>query len=114
MLRPLPKSKNSQLHEYYINEAGLYELTFGSTLPEAKAFKQHVCSVILPEIRKTGGYKMKKQLEDKDKHHQLAVEEHRRALQQKSSHINLITLLETRGREIENLIRNRHVPLTGR
>ena len=44
------------------------------------------------------------------------------ALKQKTSYIASIThnldmantLLETRGREIQNLIRNRHVPLTGR
>jgi prophage antirepressor-like protein len=40
----------------YINESGLYCLIMGSTKPEAKRFKHWVTSVVLPEIRKTGGY----------------------------------------------------------
>ena len=39
-----------------INESGLYKLLFRSRLPQAKAFTKFVTSVILPTIRKTGGY----------------------------------------------------------
>ena len=39
-----------------INESGLYALVFGSKLPQAKEFKHWVTKVVLPEIRKTGGY----------------------------------------------------------
>lgn len=39
-----------------INESGLYALIFGSKLESAKRFKHWVTSVILPSIRKTGGY----------------------------------------------------------
>lgn len=39
-----------------INESGLYSAIFGSTLPEAKAFKRWVTSEVLPTIRKTGCY----------------------------------------------------------
>jgi prophage antirepressor-like protein len=39
-----------------INEAGLYKLTFRSNKPEAEQFTNYVCEVILPQIRKTGGY----------------------------------------------------------
>jgi len=39
-----------------INESGLYSSILGSNKPEAKAFKKHVTSEILPLIRKTGGY----------------------------------------------------------
>lgn len=39
-----------------INESGLYSLILRSRKPEAKAFKKWVTSVVLPTIRKTGGY----------------------------------------------------------
>lgn len=39
-----------------INESGVYALIFGSKLESAKRFKHWVTSVILPSIRKTGGY----------------------------------------------------------
>lgn len=43
-----------------INESGMYSLIFGSRLPSAKRFKHWVTSEVLPAIRKTGGYKMKR------------------------------------------------------
>lgn len=39
-----------------INESGLYSLIISSKLPKAKKFKHWVTSVVLPSIRKTGGY----------------------------------------------------------
>jgi anti-repressor protein len=39
-----------------INESGLYELIWKSRKPEAKAFKRWVKTVVLPSIRKHGGY----------------------------------------------------------
>lgn len=39
-----------------INESGVYSLIFGSKLESAKRFKHWVTSVVLPAIRKTGGY----------------------------------------------------------
>jgi prophage antirepressor-like protein len=42
-----------------INESGLYAVIFGSTKPEAKAFKKWVTSEVLPSIRKTGKYEIK-------------------------------------------------------
>lgn len=39
-----------------INESGVYSLIFASKLSSAKRFKHWVTSVILPSIRKTGGY----------------------------------------------------------
>jgi len=41
----------------FINESGLYSLILSSKLPQAKAFKRWVTSEVLPQIRKTGGYK---------------------------------------------------------
>lgn len=39
-----------------INESGLYALIFASKLPKAREFKHWVTSVVLPQIRQTGGY----------------------------------------------------------
>lgn len=39
-----------------INESGIYSLVFSSKLPAAKRFKRWVTSVVLPSIRKTGGF----------------------------------------------------------
>lgn len=39
-----------------INESGLYDAIFGSTLQEAKEFKRWVTSEVLPSIRKHGAY----------------------------------------------------------
>lgn len=41
-----------------INESGLYDAIFASTLPQAKQFKRWVTSEVLPTIRKTGSYTM--------------------------------------------------------
>lgn len=41
-----------------INEAGVYQLIFGSKLESAKAFQNWVFVEVLPSIRKTGGYQM--------------------------------------------------------
>lgn len=40
----------------FINEDGLYDVILDSRKPEAKAFRKWVTSVVLPQIRKTGGY----------------------------------------------------------
>ena len=39
-----------------INESGLYNVIFISRKPEAQTFKRWVTSVVLPSIRKNGGY----------------------------------------------------------
>lgn len=41
-----------------INESGVYALIFGSKLPDAKKFKHWVTSEVLPELRRTGTYKV--------------------------------------------------------
>ncbi|MCA9936079.1 MAG: hypothetical protein KC415_19235 [Anaerolineales bacterium] len=41
-----------------INESGLYQAIFSSTLPDAKKFKKWVTSEVLPTIRKTGSYSL--------------------------------------------------------
>ena len=40
----------------FVNESGVYALIFGSTKPEAKAFKRWVTHDILPALRKDGHY----------------------------------------------------------
>ena len=44
-----------------INESGLYSLILSSKLPKAKEFKHWVTSEVLPAIRKTGSYTVRKQ-----------------------------------------------------
>ncbi|CDC34438.1 BRO-N domain-containing protein [Anaerostipes sp. CAG:276] len=46
-----------------INESGLYALIFGSKLSNAKKFKHWVTSEVLPSLRKTGSYKIQKELD---------------------------------------------------
>ena len=40
----------------FVNESGFYALVMSSKLPSALMFKDWVTSVVLPQIRKTGGY----------------------------------------------------------
>ena len=55
---------NSQPHTNYINESGLYSLIFGSKLETAKKFKRWVTKEVLPSIRDTGSYSVKKEVDD--------------------------------------------------
>ena len=48
------KLKNVQM--IFVNESGFYALVLGSKLATAVKFKDWVTSVVLPQIRKTGGY----------------------------------------------------------
>ena len=48
------KVQNVQMN--FVNESGFYALVLGSKLPSAVKFKDWVTSVVLPQIRKTGGY----------------------------------------------------------
>ena len=48
------KMQNVQM--IFVNESGFYALVLGSKLPSAVMFKDWVTSVVLPQIRKTGGY----------------------------------------------------------
>lgn len=44
----------------FVNESGLYKLVFTSRKPEAEKFTEWVTSEVLPSIRKTGKYEVKK------------------------------------------------------
>ena len=48
------KVQNVQMN--FVNESGFYALVLGSKLATAAKFKDWVTSVVLPQIRKTGGY----------------------------------------------------------
>ena len=48
------KVQNVQM--IFVNESGFYALVLGSKLTSALKFKDWVTSVVLPQIRKTGGY----------------------------------------------------------
>lgn len=49
-----------------VNESGLYNLIFKSRKPEAKSFRKWVTAEVLPSIRKTGSFGVKKSTENKD------------------------------------------------
>jgi len=65
---------------YYVNEPGLYQIMFGSVKPAAKAFTNWVIGVVLPALRKSGTYSIKKpsgpgggvETDEADSSHQLA------------------------------------------
>ena len=48
------KGRKNRLN--FVNEDGLYDVILDSRKPEAKAFRKWVTSVVLPSIRKSGGY----------------------------------------------------------
>jgi prophage antirepressor-like protein len=54
----------SQPHTNYINESGLYSLIIRSKLENAKKFKRWVTKEVLPSIRETGSYSIKKEIDD--------------------------------------------------
>ena len=49
---PVSWPKDSQKHDIYISEEGMYELVFSSHQPLAKKFRKHCCNVMFPHIRK--------------------------------------------------------------
>lgn len=58
-----------------VNEPGLYSLVLGSRKPEAKAFKRWITHEVIPAIRKTGGYSMKKKAQaEQDKTREMRAE----------------------------------------
>lgn len=57
---------------WLINESGLYSLVLSSKLPEAKAFRHWVTHDVLPALRKTGEYKIKRNPVDDETRRKLA------------------------------------------
>lgn len=57
---------------WLINESGLYSLVLSSKLPEAKAFRHWVTHDVLPALRKTGEYKLKRNPVDDETRRKLA------------------------------------------
>lgn len=45
---------------WFVNESGMYTLVIRSRKPEAKAFRKWVTAEVLPTIRKTGRYEMRR------------------------------------------------------
>lgn len=60
---PIQDSIGRMQNTPIINESGLYALIFGSKLDSAKRFKRWVTSEVLPSLRKTGSYKIQKELD---------------------------------------------------
>ena len=55
---------NYHPHTIFINESGLYSLMLASKLDTAKKFKRWVTKEVLPSIRETGSYAVKKEVDD--------------------------------------------------
>lgn len=79
----------------FVNESGFYALVLGSKLPSAVKFKDWVTSVVLPQIRKTGGYIPMKEGESEEETIRNAEEILRATLKKKEE------LLEQQRRLIE-------------
>ena len=50
--------ENEDPQTVFINESGFYTIIFASKKEEAKRFRKWVTSIVLPSIRKTGGYNL--------------------------------------------------------
>ena len=84
--------RNRQVFEqkrqlYFVNESGLYALVFGSKLDTAQRFKHWVTSVVLPQIRKTGGFIPLREGESDEDAIRNAEEILRKTLQEKEAFI---------------------------
>ena len=96
--------RDSQKLDLYINEEGMYELLFSSQQRKAKDFRRHCCNVLFPQIRRQLTNKMK--------------EEHQQAIEEKDNQIQAIEFTNKNhqqkilkpNKEIDDLIKNRHVP----
>ena len=53
-----------RLEDAPINESGLYSLILSSQMKNAKKFKRWVTKEVLPSIRETGSYSVKKEADD--------------------------------------------------
>ena len=62
----LKSSYNSQ-HMIMLSEPAVYKLIMRSNKPIAQKFQEHVCEVILPNIRKHGEYKLQSIIDEKNK-----------------------------------------------
>ena len=69
--------KDSRKDDYYINEEGMYALSFFSQQPKAKDFRKHCCNVLYPHVRQQLTKKMeenhKQTINGIQREHQLAI-----------------------------------------
>lgn len=57
---PTPSAGGTQLAKI-IPESDVYRLVMRSKLPDAEVFQDWVCGIVLPQIRKTGGYQLQEE-----------------------------------------------------
>lgn len=62
---PHPQNANKVIHVLCVNESGLYAVILRSDKPQAKQFRKWITAEVLPTLRKTGTYSVKKTSEDK-------------------------------------------------
>lgn len=49
---------SAHINQWFISESGLYKLIMCSNKPEAKTFQDWVTKIVIPSVRKDGGYIM--------------------------------------------------------
>lgn len=57
---PHPQNPDKMIEVNAVNEAGLYHLILCSKKPEAKSFKRWITHDVIPSVRKTGAYSVRK------------------------------------------------------
>ena len=91
-----------------INESGLYSLILSSKLPIAKKFKRYVTLEILPKLRKTGFYSIKKldsyMIDNPIQRAKRWIEEQEEFNQQLNQKEEQIKLLEPKAEKYEEVI----------
>ena len=104
---PINWPKDSQKYDIYISEEGMYELVFGSQQPKAKSFRKHCCNVLFPHVRQRLTNKVH--------------EEHQQVIEEKDNQIQALEFTNDEhqqkilklNKEIDDLIKNRHVARRG-
>ena len=116
-----PKDQQN-ITDVFLSLTGVLYVIVNARKDRGKELKHHILTDVIPRGLNDKMKEQQRTIED----HQQAMEEkdmdHRVAIQRKDSHIALIThnhdiangIIRARDMEIENLVRNRHVPLSGR
>jgi prophage antirepressor-like protein len=105
---PHPQNKNKKIKINFINESNLYRLIFSSRVKGAKAFQDWIFEEVIPEIRKTGQYQIKKDLKLESKENRnLITQAWKEQGCEKSYHFINLTLQEYKSLGFEKGLRKK-------
>ena len=99
---PHPQNPAKPLEMVFINESGLYSVILRSDKPQARPFRRWVTGEVLPCIRKTGGYSVRKPVSDVQLR-KLEVQE-RNAKTRAAQLLLKMTNVETLSQEYKNIL----------